>query len=108
MIFKETTIFTRQINELIDDDEYKELQNFLLKKPDAGSIIEGSGGIRKLKWKLNKQGKRGGFRLIYFWYVSENVFLMLLAYPKNKQDDLTNEQIKKLKQIVEKELKSNH
>jgi len=104
MVFKETSIFTKQINALISDDEYKELQNFLLKTPDAGVIIKGSGGIRKLRWKQSGQGKRGGFRLIYFWHVSEDVFLMLLAYPKNVQDNLSNEQLKILKQVVDKEL----
>ncbi|MCP4702574.1 MAG: hypothetical protein GY862_37800 [Gammaproteobacteria bacterium] len=104
MVFKETTIFTRQINKLIDDDEYKTLQEFLLKTPDAGSKIPGSGGIRKLKWALGTHGKRGGFRLIYFLHTSEDVFLMLLAYPKNRQDDLTNEQLNKLKKVVESEL----
>ena len=105
MVFKETSIFTKQINNLINDDEYKELQNFLLKTPDTGAIIQGSGGIRKLRWKQSGQGKRGGFRVIYFWHVSDDVFLMLLAYPKNVQDNLTNEQLTILKKLVEKELK---
>lgn len=105
MVFKETSIFTRQINELVNDDEYKELQNFLLKTPDAGAVIKGSGGIRKLRWKHGRQGKRGGFRLIYFWHVSEDVFLMLFAYPKNVQDNLTNEQLTVLKQVVTKEIR---
>ena len=105
MVFKETSIFTKQINNLINDDEYKELQNFLLKTPDTGAIIQGSGGIRKLRWKQSGQGKRGGFRVIYFWHVSDDVFLMLLAYPKNVQDNLTNEQLTTLKKLVEKELK---
>jgi len=105
MVFKETSIFTKQINGLINDDEYKELQNFLLKTPDTGAIIQGSGGIRKLRWKQSGQGKRGGFRVIYFWHVSDDVFLMLLAYPKNVQDNLTNEQLTILKKTVEKELK---
>jgi len=105
MVFKETSIFTKQINGLINDDEYKELQNFLLKTPDTGAIIQGSGGIRKLRWKQGGQGKRGGFRVIYFWHVSGDVFLMLLAYPKNVQDNLTNEQLTTLKKLVEKELK---
>jgi hypothetical protein len=108
MVFKETTIFTKQINRLISDDEYKELQNFLLKTPSAGDIISGGGGIRKLRWKLGGQGKRGGLRLIYFWYVPKDEFIMLLAYSKNEQDNLTDEQVKKLKQIVEKEIKSSN
>jgi hypothetical protein len=73
------------------------------KKPDAGKIIPGSGGLRKLRWSASGQGKRGGIRVINYWFVSPEVVLMLFAYPKNEQDDLTSDQIQQLKKVVEGE-----
>jgi mRNA-degrading endonuclease RelE of RelBE toxin-antitoxin system len=75
----------------------------LVRKPDAGKIISGSGGLRKLRWSAGGKGKRGGLRVIYYWYVSLEIILLLFAYPKNEQDDLTPEQLKQLKKVIEGE-----
>jgi mRNA-degrading endonuclease RelE of RelBE toxin-antitoxin system len=85
------------------DEEYRELQSALVARPDAGAVIRGSGGLRKLRWGLQGRGKRGGVRIIYYWAVSSEQILMLLIYPKNEADDLTDEQVKILRQVVEKE-----
>jgi hypothetical protein len=63
----------------------------------------GSGGLRKLRWSAGGHGKRGGIKVIYYWFVSPEVVLMLFAYPKNERDDLTPDQLKQLKKIVEGE-----
>ncbi len=81
----------------MDDDEYGCLQSYLAERPDAGKIIRESGGMRKLRWAGSGRGKRGGLRIIYFWWVSKDRVSMLLVYPKNEQDDLTPEQLKQLK-----------
>jgi len=104
MIFFETPIFTRQLAERLNDDEYQHLQQFLVRNPERGKVIPGSGGIRKLEWALEGRGKKGGMRVIYYWQ-KEQIF-MLFLYPKNVQDDLTPEQLKKLKYIVEQEFTS--
>ena len=52
MIIIETSVFTRRIKELMDDDEYKELQEALVNRPNMGAIIQGTGGLRKVRWKL--------------------------------------------------------
>lgn len=101
----ETTIFTRRLKSLLTDEDYRELQNELIARPDAGKIIGGSGGIRKLRWAGSGRGKRGGVRVIYYWIRGKEIILMLLLYPKKEQDDLTPEQLKALKNIVESELK---
>jgi len=101
MIFQETHVFTKLIKELMDDDLYRQLQNFLIEQPDAGDLIEGTGGLRKIRWKLPGTGKRGGVRVIYYWRVAEAQMLMLLAYPKSEVDDLTPAQKKQLRLIVE-------
>jgi hypothetical protein len=104
MIFIETKIFTKQITNLISEDEYRELQNYLLITPKKGDIIKGSGGLRKLRWSMPHQGKKGGIRIIFYWYVSNEKILLLLAYPKNEKDDLTIKQKQILINIVEEEL----
>jgi hypothetical protein len=103
MIIIETSIFTKQLMKLLTDDEYRELQFALIQRPDAGQLIVGSGGLRKLRWQIRSSGKRGGARVIYYWAVSEDQLLMLMIYPKSKQSDLTPTQLRILKQIVEEE-----
>lgn len=99
MIFIETPIFTKEIQRLLRDDEYKKLQQDLMLRPAAGKIIKGSGGLRKIRWHLPGEGKRGGLRVIYYWDQPEIIY-MLFPYKKTEQEDLTPAQIKILKQLV--------
>ena len=101
MVIVETTIFTRLIQELVSDDEYKELQEALVSRPDLGDLIKGSGGIRKARWNLDGTGKSGGVRVIYYWVVNDDHIRMLYVYPKGKQANLTRAQVAKLKAVVE-------
>ncbi len=103
MIIIETSIFTRQVQSLLTDDEYRQLQTALINRPDMGDIIPGSSGIRKVRWALAGRGKRGGVRTIYYWSVRKDQILMLLMYAKNEQDNLTNDQIRVLRRIIEEE-----
>jgi len=66
MVSIETPIFTRRTQSILEDDEYRLLQAQLIQKPDAGKIIPGSGGLRKLRWSASGHGKRGGIRVIYY------------------------------------------
>jgi len=100
MLFIETPIFTKFVTDLVPDDEYRKIQLALVLRPEAGKIISGSGGLRKIRWKINGGGKRGGLRLIYFWDVSEETIYMLLIYKKSKQEDLTPNQLKTLRNLV--------
>lgn len=104
MTIIETSLFTKRIQTCLTDDEYRELQNFLTHNPAAGDFIKGSGGLRKLRWHGSGRGKRGGSRIIYYWFTDKNSILMLFIYNKNESDDLTITQIKLLKNIVELEL----
>jgi hypothetical protein len=103
MVIVETPIFTRRIQELISEDEYRLLQLHVVNKPDAGKIIQGSGGLRKLRWSASGRGKSGGIRVIYYWVVSDEIILFLYAYPKSKQGDLTSDQLQQIRKVVEKE-----
>jgi hypothetical protein len=103
MRFIETPIFTRAILELLDDQDYQSLQLALLYRPERGVVIRGSGGLHKVRWPLPGQGKRGGLRVIYFWEDTSETFYMLYAYPKNEQEDLTAQQLRVLRRLVQEE-----
>ena len=105
MLFIETPIFTKLVTDLIPDDEYRKIQLALLLRPEAGKIIRGSGGLRKMRWKSVSSGKRGGLRIIYFRDVPEDRIYMLLIYKKSKQEDLTPNQLKILRHLVKEFLK---
>ena len=68
----ETPLFTKLIGELLSDDEYRELQQALAVFPEAGDLLEGGHGLRKLRWGLRNSGKTGGLRIIYFWQPTSN------------------------------------
>lgn len=87
--FIETSIFTRQIKEIATDDELKALQQELIAKPDAGALIVGTGGLRKIRMATAGKGKSGGSRVIYF-IATEEVIYLVLAYPKSVKDSLTS------------------
>ncbi|HEY3320641.1 MAG TPA: type II toxin-antitoxin system RelE/ParE family toxin [Planctomycetota bacterium] len=99
----ETTIFTRQIEKLLGDDEKQNLLDYLIAAPDAGKVIKGSGGIRKVRWSGSGRGKRGGVRVIYYWQQTQIMYL-LVAYPKNKKDDLSAAELKVLEEVVQQEI----
>ena len=77
MIIIETSVFSRLIQELMSDDEYRPLQEALITRPESGDLIKGSSGLRKIRWKLKGQGKRGGVRVIYYWVTADDQILML-------------------------------
>lgn len=100
MIFIETPLFTKQIIALVDDEFYGELQRELAANPEAGDVIAGTSGLRKIRIAAKGHGKRGGARVIYYYFISESRIAMLLAYPKNERDDLTSAQKKVLAKIM--------
>jgi mRNA-degrading endonuclease RelE of RelBE toxin-antitoxin system len=101
VVFIETPTFTKSILKLLDDESYSALQLHLAGHPDSGDIIRGSGGIRKIRWAGCGRGKRGGLRIIYYWWTAKDRISMLLVYPKNEQDDLSADQVKQLRKALE-------
>lgn len=98
--FVETTVFTRECKSLLTDDEYKEFQTHLLLDPEAGSIIVGTGGCRKVRWARQGTGKSSGIRAIYYYYNPAGRLYMLLVYPKSEKDSLTAAEKNQLKAVV--------
>jgi mRNA-degrading endonuclease RelE of RelBE toxin-antitoxin system len=99
----ETSVFTRRVGELLSDEQYRLLQGHLVRNPEAGVLIKGGEGLRKLRWGQRGKGKSGGVRVIYYWAVAPEQILMLFVYPKNEQADLTAQQAKTLAGIVRQE-----
>lgn len=102
MEFFETDIFTKRIQDILSDEAYSFLQAVLIKKPDSGLLIPGAKGLRKLRWSVEGKGKRGGARVIYYWYVGRERIYMIYAFKKSEQADLTHDQLEALAQYVQK------
>lgn len=102
MIFIETPIFTKRLGELLDDDSYAEFQHYLAQHPEAGDLIEGTGGLRKIRVASKGRGKRGGSRVIYYHFTTASQIALLLIYSKNEKEDLSPAERKALRLIIEK------
>ena len=101
MIFIESKLFEKLREKYLDDDSYQALQNFLVEQPMAGDTMQGTGGLKKLRWSANGKGKRGGVRTIYLYLSNREHIHFLTIYAKNEMDDLTTDQKKILKAIAE-------
>lgn len=94
--FIESSIFKRVLPLYLDDDEYSDLQQFLMQNPEAGEVVPGSGGVRKIRWSRPGMGKRGGLRIIYFVRYQPNEFWMLTLYAKAKRENAPAHILKQL------------
>lgn len=103
MLIVETSVFTRRVQALLSDEEYRLLQLHLARRPDAGAVVKASGGLRKARWSVGARGKRGGVRIIYYWSKPGDRILMLLIYSKSERQDLTPDQLRILRKLVEEE-----
>jgi len=94
--FIESSVFERALSAYLDDDEYSELQQYLIHNPDAGEVVPGSGGLRKVRWARSGGGKRGGLRIIYFVRYRPNEFWMLTLYAKARRENIPAHILKQL------------
>jgi mRNA-degrading endonuclease RelE of RelBE toxin-antitoxin system len=99
----EMPAYTRRLTSLLGEEDYRQLQLALLETPTLGRVIQGTGGLRKVRWASQGRGKRGGVRVIYYWARARGEVLMLFIYGKDEQDDLTPDQRKQLKKALEAE-----
>jgi hypothetical protein len=101
--FVETKLFTELVLDYLSDDEYAAMQQFLVVNPEAGDVIPGSGGVRKLRWGVAGRGKRGGLRVIYFLRRRHDEVWMLTLYAKNVADNIPAKVLKKIKEAIDAE-----
>jgi mRNA-degrading endonuclease RelE of RelBE toxin-antitoxin system len=103
MIFIETITFTKLLSKYLTDDEYRVLQWHLLLNPEAGDLVRGSGGVRKVRWAQKGKGKRGGIRIIYFWKKSNNEIWLLTLYSKNEKATIPSHILKEIAEEIKNE-----
>ena len=104
LIFIETPVFTGLVTALLNDEDYKQMQEFLMLYPTAGDVMPGTGGCRKLRWRISGRqgGKSGGIRVIYYFRNSVDQIIFLLAYDHRSVDDLSPGQKRQLAAIARK------
>ena len=96
MEFIEASLFTQLVYKYLSKEEFLVFQNFLLISPEAGDIIPGSGGVRKIRWKITGTGKRGGVRIIYYFKKQDDEIWLLTIYKKNEIQNLPAHILKKI------------
>ena len=99
--FIETRLFTKLVLDYLSDEEYSALQEALMRSPEAGPVIPGSGGVRKLRWGAAGRGKRGGYRVIYYVRRAHGVIWMLTMYPKNVAENIPAHVLRQIAKEVE-------
>lgn len=97
----ETEEFLRKAKPLMSDAEREELVAFLGANPEAGKIVAGTGGVRKVRWGLAGRGKRSGARVIYYYHSERLPLFMLTAYPKSEKANLTQAERNAMKRLVQ-------
>lgn len=104
--FIELPPFERHRQGYLSDENFRAFQKMLMDNPEAGDVIEGTGGLRKIRYADEKRGKgkRSGLRVIYFWWQSGKQFWLFTVYNKDEMDDLTAAQRKILKELLKQEL----
>ena len=101
--FIETPLFTKIVERYLSDDDYAELQSYLSEHPEAGDVICGSGGVRKLRWAAQGRGKRGGVRIIYYLRLAEGHIWMLTLYAKNVRETIPAHILRQIKEAIDHE-----
>lgn len=107
-VFVELPPFERYRAEYLDDEAFLRLQRLLMLNPEAGALISGAGGLRKLRFADERRGKgkRGGLRVIYYWWDAGLQFWLFTLYDKDEMADLTRAQREMLKQMIKNELEA--
>jgi hypothetical protein len=102
----EAPVFTQVLADYLGDDDYRALQIYLARKPEAGDIMPGTGGFRKLRWADRRRGKRkrGGLRVIYYYLTADAQIWLMTVYDKDEAEDLSPGERRMLKAAVETEL----
>lgn len=96
MEFIETSLFTKLVYEYLTEAEYIGFQNFLFYSPESGVVVPGSGGVRKVRWKVKGRGKRGGVRVIYYFKKQNDEIWLLTIYQKNELENISADVLRQI------------
>jgi hypothetical protein len=96
----ETPLFLRQVEKIWSHDERDEFVDYIAGNPEAGDVIPETGGIRKVRWAREGAGKRGGARVIYFFYDTDRPLYLLMAYVKARKEDLSADEKRTIRQLA--------
>ncbi|WP_298270744.1 type II toxin-antitoxin system RelE/ParE family toxin [Geobacter sp.] len=99
--FVESPLFTKQVHDYLTDDDYRVFQAFLATNPDAGDVVRGSGGVRKVRWSRQGTGKSGGVRVLYVARTEAGEIWLLLIYAKSAVDSIPGHILRALKEEME-------
>jgi hypothetical protein len=107
-VFVELPAFSRYRADYLDDEGFRELQAAMMKNPESGDVIEGTGGLRKLRHADARRGKgkRGGLRVIYYWWDGVSQFWLFTLYDKDEMTDLSPDEKRALKHMLKTELEA--
>ncbi|MEX0828190.1 MAG: hypothetical protein WD005_04475 [Haliea sp.] len=103
MIFIETSAFAKLLPDYLFDENYRALQMYLMQKPDAGDIVKGSGGVRKVRWAADGKGKSGSVRVIYYWKKPDHEIWMLTIYSKSERSTIPGHILKQIAEAIDHE-----
>lgn len=101
MVFVEASHFSKSLPGYLSDDEYRRFQAHLVQRPDAGAVIQHSGGVPKVRWAAAGKGKSGGLRVIYYWLKAEDQIFLLTLYGKGEKEDLSTSELKRIVKLIE-------
>ena len=101
LVFVETKLFTQLVKEYLSDEEYGELQRYIMKNPEIGKVIRGSGGVRKVRWAREGMGESGGVRTIYYWAKARDQVYMLTMYSKSEKENIDKKTLAQIAKELE-------
>jgi len=99
--FIELSLFSRYRDKYFSEQQFAQLQGHLLNKPQAGAVVPGTGGVRKLRWQRAGMGKRGGLRVLYYVQDSRGRIWLLTVYGKSAQENISAKDLKELREVVD-------
>ena len=100
--FVETRLFSRLVYDYLSEEEYSSLQRHLAAWPEAGDVVPGTGGVRKVRWAAKGRGKRGGVRVVYVARVAKEVIWLLTIYAKNDAESIPANVLRRIREELEK------
>lgn len=106
--FIETRLFSELADSLLGEQGLLILQTYLMMRPEAGPVIRGSGGIRKMRWALRRKGKKGGLRVIYYLRPRQEEIWLLTLYEKSAVENLSKQRLNQIREYVDEIRRSEH